>query len=81
MKAKNTPPTPNDFTGNVEMTWEGADGSKALGTQAESTWLQDGKVSLPRENFTYADPRLCNSTVGFPEAPWMDLQAIRISDM
>lgn len=25
------------------MTWDGPDGSKGLGTQAESTWLQDGE--------------------------------------
>lgn len=43
VKEKTTPPGPNDFTGNVEMTWDGPDGKKGLGTQAESTWLQDGE--------------------------------------
>src|ERR1700737_4180286 len=44
IKDKPPPADPDDFLGNVESTKVGPDG-KPMGTQSESSWLQDGILS------------------------------------
>jgi beta-glucosidase len=47
IKDRTTPPDPQDYMGNVEITKIGPDGTE-MGPQAESFWLQDGP--FPQED-------------------------------
>lgn len=48
------------------MTWDGPDGSKGLGTQAESTWLQDGEqIEIPARTQQITAEHPCPVPWGF----------------